>query len=82
MRLSRIYLAKGDADGALAILQKVPSDAYIAAVQELKGDIYTRQGKLKEALTAFDAALTATDLASPGRSTLQMKRDNLSGSSS
>jgi predicted negative regulator of RcsB-dependent stress response len=82
MRLGRLLLAKGDFAGALAAVEKIPDATYVAALQELKGDIYQRQGKLKEAFKAYDAALTATDLASPGRSTLQMKRDNLSGSSS
>ena len=82
MRLARVLLSKGDATGALAAISKIPGEGFAAALQELKGDIYAQQGKREDAFKAYDAALTASDLAAPGRSTLQMKRDNLSGPSS
>ena len=53
LRLSRVYLAMGDADKALENLP--PSvEGYNAAVEELKGDIYQAQGDLGSALQAYE----------------------------
>jgi predicted negative regulator of RcsB-dependent stress response len=78
LRIAQLQLAKNELDAALKTLNQVKG--FQAPVDELKGDILLAQGKRKEALAAYEAALTATDLASPGRSTLELKRDNLSGS--
>lgn len=79
LRLARVLIAQDKANEALALLDKVSDDGFKAATQELRGDALVRIGKPQDAKEAYAKALTATDLAAPGRSTLQLKLDNLSG---
>ena len=77
LRLARLLLAKDKPQDVLDMLGKLSADGFKANTEELRGDAYAQLGKSKEARAAYAAALTATDLATPGRSTLQMKLDNL-----
>lgn len=79
LRLARVMLAQDKSAEALAVLDKITDDGFKAATQELRGDALMRMGKGQDAKAAYASALTATDLAAPGRSTLQLKLDNLSG---
>lgn len=77
LRLARLLLAKDKPQDVLDMLAKQGANGFKANTDELRGDAYAQLGKINEARAAYAAALTATDLATPGRSTLQMKLDNL-----
>jgi predicted negative regulator of RcsB-dependent stress response len=79
LRLARILIGKDKAQEAITLLAKINDVGFKAQLQELRGDAYAQLGKASEAKAAYAAALTATDLATAGRSTLQQKLDNLSG---
>jgi predicted negative regulator of RcsB-dependent stress response len=44
---------------------------------EIRGDALLAQKKLKEAAAAYDESLTHFDAASPRRSVVEMKRDDI-----
>jgi predicted negative regulator of RcsB-dependent stress response len=79
LRLARLLNGQGKAQEALDLLKNVKDEGFKAQTQEQLGDAYAQLGKAVDAKAAYASALTATDLASPGRSTLQQKLDNLSG---
>jgi predicted negative regulator of RcsB-dependent stress response len=75
VRLARVQLQLEKFEQALATLSvKLPA-AFIASVEEVKGDIYFKQGKTELARNAYQAA---TDGADEGTNpALQMKLDDL-----
>jgi predicted negative regulator of RcsB-dependent stress response len=77
LRLSRVLLADGKAQDALAALGKVPSGDYTAMAAELRGDAQFKLGKVDAARTDYQDALAKLDKDAPGRSAVQMKLDNL-----
>jgi predicted negative regulator of RcsB-dependent stress response len=79
LRLARVLVGRSKSAEALTILAAVQDDGFKAQIEELRGDAYRQLNKLTEAKAAYANALTATDLALPGRSTLQQKLDNLGG---
>ena len=78
LRLARLLNGQGKAQEALDALKGIEDEGFKAQTQEQKGDALAQLGKLADAKAAYASALTATDLAAPGRSTLQQKLDNLS----
>jgi predicted negative regulator of RcsB-dependent stress response len=76
LRLAKLLLAEDKADAALAQLGGADPDNFQAAYEELKGDIYTHQGKTAQARSAYQAALAAMP-EGVDRSNLQMKLDDL-----
>ncbi len=79
LRLARVLNGQGKAQQALDTLKTVEDEGFKAQAQEQRGDALAQLGKVPDAKAAYASALTATDLAAPGRSTLQQKLDNLSG---
>ena len=79
LRLARLLNGQGKAQEALDTLKTVEDEGFKAQKQEQRGDALAQLGKIADAKAAYTSALTATDLAAPGRSTLQQKLDNLSG---
>ncbi len=79
LRLARLLNGQGQAQQALDTLKTVVDEGFKAQTQEQRGDAFAQLGKVADAKAAYASALTATDLAAPGRSTLQQKLDNLSG---
>jgi len=77
LRLARVKLAQGDADGALKLLDGIPKDTYVALAGELRGDVLAKLGRRDEARTAYAAALAALDAQAPNRALVQMKLDDL-----
>jgi predicted negative regulator of RcsB-dependent stress response len=59
-RLASIQLQSSQTDQALITLSVEFPLAFSASLDELKGDIYARQGKLDEAAIAYRKALSAT----------------------
>lgn len=75
-RLARVLNAKGDHDAALALVGQATADSYKALFAEIRGDIYQSQGKVREANTAYNAALQALPPSEfSRRSLLQLKLD-------
>ncbi|MGB1261916.1 MAG: YfgM family protein [Cognaticolwellia sp.] len=75
VRLARVQLQLEQYEQALATLTPKLADSFDASVEEIKGDIYFKQGKTELARSAYQAAIdAATDGANPA---LQMKLDDL-----
>ena len=77
LRLARLLNGEGKAQEALDLLKTIEDEGFKAQTQQQRGDAFAQLGKIADAKAAYASALTATDLASPGRSTLQQKLDNL-----
>ncbi|MFT4937039.1 MAG: putative negative regulator of RcsB-dependent stress response [Paraglaciecola sp.] len=73
LRLARVQLEQGMHDQALATLDKVSDDAFLAQRQETKGDVYQAQQLFDKARAAYSSALEAN----ASNSILKMKLDNL-----
>lgn len=59
LRLAKVLFAQGKADDALTLLNSGDPGTFKSAYDELKGDIYARQGKVDLARTAYQSALAA-----------------------
>jgi predicted negative regulator of RcsB-dependent stress response len=75
-RLASLQLYRSQADQALITLSVEFPPAFSASTDELKGDIYARQGKTEEAAIAYRRALSATPGPANGEF-LQQKLDDL-----
>lgn len=73
LRLARVQAEGENYTGALATLGNITSESYKAQVEEVKGDIYQRQGMLEEAKKAYSAALESDETSN----LVQMKLDDL-----
>lgn len=83
LRLAAVLLQQGAHDQALARLQPVPSGAYKARFEDLRGDVLASQGKAAEARTAYQAAVDALagtgDDAATLREVVRIKLESLEG---
>ncbi|MGA8278527.1 MAG: tetratricopeptide repeat protein [Rhodanobacteraceae bacterium] len=77
LRLARVTLAEGDADAALKLLDTIPKDDYSGLAEELRGDALAKLGRIGEARTAYQNALTHLDSQTAGAGFVQMKLDDL-----
>lgn len=73
MRLARVQKAQEKYDDALTTLGKVSSEAFMAQVHSIKGDVLVNQGKFSEAQTEYTQALELDE----NNTLLQMKVDDL-----
>ncbi|QYJ79837.1 tetratricopeptide repeat protein [Shewanella acanthi] len=75
LRLARVQAEQGQVDGALATLEQVTDKAFVAQREELKGDLFVRQGQTDKAKSAYQAAMdNGGVVTSPA---LKIKLDNL-----
>ena len=74
LRLARVEAEQDNVEAALAVLDKVNDEAFVAQVEEVRGDIYASQNMIEKAKQAYDAALHANE----ANQLVKMKRDNLS----
>ena len=72
LRLARVQMEQEQFADALSQLDNI-SSSFAAQIDEVKGDIYQRQGKIDEALEAYAAALEDAG----SNPVLQMKLDDL-----
>lgn len=72
LRLARVQMEQEKFSDALSQLNNI-SSSFAAQIDEVKGDIYQRQGKVDEALEAYAAALEDAG----SNPVLQMKLDDL-----
>lgn len=79
LRLARILTATNQYDAALKLLDTNSAGRFITRYEELRGDIFRRQGKNEEARQAYERALANSGDADTdnAESTLQMKLDEL-----
>ncbi len=75
-RLASVQLQSAQPEQALVTLSVVFPPAFSAGIDELKGDIYARQGKIEEAANAYREALSATPGPANGEF-VQQKLDDL-----
>jgi len=75
LRLARVQVQQEAYDKALTTLSAKLPDSFIADVEEVKGDIYLKQGKTDLARNSYQVAIAASEAnVNPG---LQMKLDDL-----
>lgn len=75
LRLARVQVQQQKYDDALASLGNQFPEAFVAQVEELKGDVYLAQDNIDKARTAYQAAADKDGLT--GNNGLQYKLDNL-----
>lgn len=75
VRLARVQVQMAEYDQALATIGATLPAAFKAEVEELKGDVYLKQGKKELARNAYQAAVDADGLAT--NPSLQIKLDDL-----
>jgi predicted negative regulator of RcsB-dependent stress response len=74
IRLARVQIELAQYDNALTTLATPLPTSFTASVEEIKGDAYLKQEKVDLARNAYQAAIDASEQASPA---LQMKLDDL-----
>jgi len=77
LRLAQLMIDAGELDPALTKLNISETGKFEGTYAALRGDIYVLQGKRSEARTAYESALTDTELSPQLRTFVQMKLDNL-----
>ncbi len=73
IRLARIQIEQDQLEPALSTLESVSDEAFVAHVDELKGDIYVKQAQFDKARAAYSAALEED----ASNNLLKTKLDNL-----
>ena len=79
LRLARLKLATGDADGAIAMINGKEVSVFEALAAELRGDALLSKGDAAAAREAYDTALTHLDASAPSRRIVEMKLADLGG---
>ncbi|KPK37810.1 MAG: hypothetical protein AMJ69_10280 [Gammaproteobacteria bacterium SG8_47] len=77
LRLARVYIAQGNLEAALGLLEAVKEGSFVPAYAEVKGDIYVAQGATQQARQAYELALTGEHWDPEQRRIVQMKLDDL-----
>jgi predicted negative regulator of RcsB-dependent stress response len=77
LRLARILIASDKLELATETLNVNKPGDFVARYEELRGDIYVKQGKPDEAIKAYEKSLANTKGSSDAQSVLQMKLDDL-----
>jgi len=77
LRLVRVLIANNKLESAEKILENIDANQFISHYEELRGDIFAKQGKIKKAEQAYHSALNDEINAGEARVILQMKLDDL-----
>jgi predicted negative regulator of RcsB-dependent stress response len=77
LRLARVLIAGDKLDLAANTLVVSNPGEFVAHYEELRGDIFVKQGKTEQAKQAYQKALANTLATEGAQSVLQMKLDNL-----
>ena len=77
LRLVRVLIANNKLESAEKLLEKIDSNQFISHYEELRGDIFAKQGKIKKAEQAYLSALNDEINTGEARVILQMKLDDL-----
>lgn len=79
LRRARLLTATGKHDEALQLAGKIAAEGFKALADEIRGDALHALKREADAVKAYDEALVGLDAASPRRSFVEMKRDDLAG---
>ncbi|MEZ5465915.1 MAG: tetratricopeptide repeat protein [Lysobacteraceae bacterium] len=79
LRIARLKLATGDADGAIAMIGGKEVAVFEALAAELRGDALLSKGDADGAREAYSIALTHLDASAPSRRIVEMKLADLGG---
>ncbi len=80
LRLARVLVAMEDLDAAEALLQQpVSGAAFDPLYTEVRGDVQIARGDISAAHAAYQQALAATAVGSPGRHMLELKYQGTQG---
>jgi len=79
IRAARVWLADGQAESALAIIEPIDDKVFLPLVEQVKGDIYTVQQMYSQARQAYRMALDLSSQTNMVNRLLQMKLNNLPG---
>ena len=79
LRLARLLTAQDKFKEAEALLNISDKGKFLADYEELRGDIFIRQGMTEAAQDAYKQALANSNASEQDRSILQMKMDELGG---
>ncbi|GAB2579273.1 tetratricopeptide repeat protein [Dyella jejuensis] len=77
LRMAHVQLAKGNAQDALSVLDRMPANSYAIESQELRGDALVKLGRRDDALKAYQAAVKAMGPHVQQDNEVQMKIDDL-----
>ena len=77
LRLVRVLIANNKLESAEKILENIDANQFISHYEELRGDIFAKQGKIKKAEQAYHSALNDEINTGEARVILQMKLDDL-----
>ncbi|MCG7656996.1 YfgM family protein [Wielerella bovis] len=75
--LANVFLQQKKFDDALAILNTPVDDSFAPIINEIKGDVYSAQGKNKEAADAYKLALDKLPENSANRELVELKLGQL-----
>lgn len=81
MRLARVLATEKEYEAALQQLSQIDNDAYLAAISELKGDIYASLGRFQEAVAAYQVAMKESKGEGVANVFLEMKSNELAAMS-
>lgn len=76
-RLAIVLTAEGKLDAALVLLEQAKDKSFEPRYALVKGDIFSKQGKVEQAREAYQLALTDTTLSGKDREYVEMKLENL-----
>lgn len=77
LRMARIYLQTKAYDKALSELQNVDDQAYLAVINELKGDLFAATGKYQEAFASYRLAMAESKSSGMNNLFLEMKTNEV-----
>jgi len=80
LRLATVLLDQKQYDDALAALEGKQSEAFVGLFLDMKGDIFTLQGKPADAKAAYEAALAKLDSKGSQKQYTQLKLDAVAAS--
>lgn len=80
LRLATVLLDQKQYDAALAALEGKQSEAFVGLFLDMKGDIFTLQGKPADAKAAYEAALAKLDSKGSQKQYTQLKLDAVAAS--
>ena len=77
LRLAKLFLAEANYENALSLTSESSSASFASLFAELRGDIFSAQGKLMEARAAYQSSIVSLVEGEPRRVLLNMKIDDM-----
>ena len=77
LRLAKIFFSEANYEQAMSLTNESQSDSFTSLFSELRGDIFSAQGKFVEARVAYLSAILSLVDGEPRRVLLSMKMDDM-----